>query len=195
MRIEQKQQITSAAVLGLIAAVFAGWMFHERPAPGDVEVDYNAGRFVVSDEEHRFEYALGRRESLTVTMSMSGAQRGIKEGGALRTVHFFDDAATRKYKSQHGPGSKCPAPFFRRYAHQKILFAKDARVMEQVMSLPEGSYTDSSAWHRVTLHGRCLKSLEHGERRGREVRLPRNFFDNCLSFMVERVSVGPRGRI
>ena len=182
--------IGGAALLGLAVT-------QDNPFAGDgeeyVSVDANTRNFIVSDNKHYFEYELAsERKVLRGIATITQKQRGIKEGGALITLHYFDDKAAQKFTAKHAGTKQCPAPFFNRHAQQKILLASDPKIAAQLTSWKNGAYKNVAGWQDFKLIGRCLTQTVKAEVKGKPVALPRNFHSNCLTFHVDTVEYSPR---
>lgn len=182
--------LAGAAVLGLAAT-------QENPFAKNSEdiasVDPSSQSFTVSDAKHHFEYQLSpERKVLRGIAVMTQSQRGVKDGGALITLHYFDDKSADKFSQKYAGTGHCPAPFFNRHAKQKLLMASSPNVAAQLKTWKNGAYKDVSGWQDFKLTGRCLTKTLKAEVKGKPVLLPRNFHSKCLTFHVDAIEYTTR---
>lgn len=182
--------LAGAAVLGLAAT-------QENPFAKDskhtAKLDPISQSFTVSDAKHYFEYQLSaERKVLRGIATMTGSQRGVKDGGAIITLHYFDDKSAAKFTQKYAGTRQCPAPFFNRHAKQKLLMASNPDIAAELKAWKNGAYKDVSGWQDFKLTGRCLTKTIKAEIKGKPVLLPRNFHSKCLTFHVEAIEYSDR---
>ncbi|MDB2437443.1 hypothetical protein N9W89_01890 [Hellea sp.] len=158
-----------------------------------ISVDPETQSFTVSDNKRYFEYQLSAEKSVIHGIAtMTQSQRGIKDAGALITLHYFDEKSAKKFSQKYAGSGQCPAPFFNRHAKQKLLMASNPEIAEKLRAWKNGAYKDVSGWQDFKLTGRCLTKTIKAEVKGKPVRLPRNFYSRCLTFHVEAIEYSPR---
>ena len=182
--------LAGAAVLGLAAT-------QENPFAKDsnhtARLDPASQSFTVSDAKHHFEYQLSaERKVLRGIATMTQSQRGVKDGGALITLHYFNDKSAAKFTQKYAGTGQCPAPFFNRHAKQKLLMASNPDIAAKLKGWKNGAYKDVSGWQDFKLTGRCLTKTIKAEIKGKPVLLPRNFHSKCLTFHVEAIEYSER---
>lgn len=149
--------------------------------------------FIVSDAKHHFEYQLSsERKVLRGVATITQSQRGVKNAGALKTLHYFNDKSALKFTQKYAGTKQCPAPFFNRHAQQKILMASDPSVAAKIKAWENRAYKDVSGWEDFKLTGRCLTKTLKAEVKGKPVLLPSNLHRKCLTFHVEAIEYSPR---
>jgi len=164
-----------------------------QSSPEVASIDGAKRNFTVSDNKHYFQYELSsQREVLRGIVTMTDKQRGISEGGALVTLHYFDDKAAKKFTEKYAGTKQCPAPFFNRNAKHKILMASDPQVAAKLKAWKNRAYKDVSGWQDFKIIGQCLTKTVKAEINGETVYPPSNFYDNCLTFHVDSVEYSPR---
>ncbi|WP_425039811.1 hypothetical protein [Primorskyibacter sp. S187A] len=182
------------------AALFAGLVFVyvSLPEPrdkGPLETEASETQMVVRGAQSRFEYSLGARREISITMTLASPPHGARESGVLQAVSYFTPKARDAFVEKYGPGKPCPAPFYRRHAQHKMLFADTPQIAERLRALPQGSMRDTGKWHQVTLTGRCITDLDYAEIRDQQVALPREMTRRCMSFVVEDFELSAPGAI
>lgn len=182
-------------VIGVGTAV---WAIGDAPPPRarsassteDVPVG-KPGRFTVSDSRYRFEYELDRHEtSVDGILTMTGAQDGVSEGGAILTLHYLSSSAVETFKRTHANPDKCPAPFFNRHAERRILIPATPAIERQLRRIDFPNYQHTADWRRFTVRGHCIRSAPVVSRDGEPGRLPRNMFDACLTMVATAITIG-----
>ena len=148
--------------------------------------------FEVSEADSRFQYEL-EEELLTLdaVAAMTGKNGGIKEGGALLTVHLLSHQAADKFAQTYGRSGHCPAPFFNQHADQKILVAASPAIEDKIVSWDLPDYRISSTWENFTIRGQCIKRLKRGKLDGEEVQIHESFFSNCRFILVNELEYSP----
>lgn len=158
-----------------------------------ISLDASTKTFTVSDAKRHFEYQLSsERKVLRGIATMTQSQRGVKDAGALITLHYFDDKAAQKFTQKYAGTQQCPAPFFNRHAKQKLLMASDPNIAAEIKAWKNGAYKDVAGWEDFKLTGRCLTKTLKAEVKGKPVLLPRNFHSKCLTFHVDAIEYTPR---
>lgn len=164
-----------------------------KDSTGTAVVDAATQSFTVSDAKHHFEYQLSsERKILRGIATMTQSQRGVKDAGAIITLHYFDDKSANKFSQKYAGTRQCPAPFFNRHAKQKMLMASNPVVAAELKAWKNGAFKDVSGWQDFKLTGRCLTKTLKAEIKGKPVLLPRNFHSKCLTFHVEAIEYSPR---
>lgn len=188
------------AVIGFVCmalgAMAGAWPSNPTPDPADTAAAPEPGpalggaTFTVSDQRHRFEYELeDGATTLDGVLAMTGAQRGVPEGGAVLTLHYLSDAAVTAFEETHGTTTKCPAPFFNRHARQRILVPATPEIERQLRRVSFADYQATERWRRFSVQGHCIRSAPVVMRDGKPGQLPRNMFSRCLTMVVTGFSV------
>ena len=177
----------SVAFLGV-----AGYVLFTDFSGGEATSALAPGRFVVSNDRYRFEYSLEARETTTSgALTMTGAQAGVSEGGAALTLHYLTDDSVSDYRRNQNPRT-CSAPFFNRYAKQKILIPASPAIERQLRAVEIPNYQDVASWRPFTLRGYCIRAAPVIQKDGQPAQMPGNMFDNCLTMVATRLEVGDR---
>lgn len=185
-------------IMGVGGAILLGLaVTQENPfaksSTESASIDPATQSFIVSDAKHHFEYQLSsERKILRGIATMTQSQRGIKDAGAIITLHYFDDKAANRFSQKYAETRQCPAPFFNRHAQQKMLMASNPETTAKLKAWKNGAYKDVSGWQDFKLTGRCLTKTLKAEIKGEPVLLPRNFHSKCLTFHVEAIEYSPR---
>jgi hypothetical protein len=154
-----------------------------------------ADGFVVSDDRHTFVYDLDQRETETRgVLTMTGAQAGVREGGAVITLHYLSDDAAEHFRRNHGKGA-CPAPFFNRHAHQRILIPATPAVEAALRKVNFEDYRVSADWRGFSVRGRCVRGLNDGKRDGLAIQMPRNMFNDCMTMVATGIDIDPAAEL
>ena len=148
--------------------------------------------FEVSEADNHFQYEL-EEDFLTLdaVAAMTGKNSGIREGGALLTVHLLSHQAADKFAETYGQSGHCPAPFFNQHADQKILIAASPAVEAKIRAWDLPDYQLSSTWENFTVRGQCIKRLKQGKLDGEEVQIHESFFSNCRFILVNELEHSP----
>jgi hypothetical protein len=154
----------------------------------DVEGSLGGSRFKIEQDGHKFEYELGPMNVFSGVLTMTGAQRGISEGGAMLTLHYLSHADRDKFRRTYA-GEQCPAPFFNGHARQRILIPASAQISKKLRAIDFDDYRNSTQWRDFSLRGQCVISAPVAEINGRKVGFPRNMFDNCLTMVVTGIEI------
>ncbi len=177
-------------VLVTVAVVF----FYKDDPPElmtyDGMVDVNV--FEVSQAGSRFRYEL-EEEFLTLdaVAAMTGKNSGIREGGAVLTVHLLSHQAADKFAETYGRSGHCPAPFFNQHADPKILIPASPAVEANIAAWDLPDYRISSTWENFTIRGQCIKRLKQGRLEGEDVQIHESFFNNCRFILVNELERSP----
>ena len=173
----------------LVCCVFCFLFYMYTYSVKDVEGSFGGSRFKIEQDGHRFEYELGPVKVVTGVLAMTGAQRGIREGGAVLTLHYLSHSDRDDFRRSYGDG-QCPAPFFNRHAKQRILIPANAQISKKLRMFDLDDYRDSNQWRDFSLRGQCVVSAPVAEINGRQVGFPRNMFDGCLTMVVTGIEAG-----
>lgn len=181
-----------------LALFVGGWqlaMHRKGPPPAELsaEAPRETGRLhVVEDERYRFVHRVSpRRQTLRVTAAATQQHRGTPEAGVQLTLHYLDRKGTAAFLKKHAGSDRCPAPFFNRHAQQKMLLTENKAIQTQLKKWRQREYANVRHWRTAEITGRCLTENVEAKRDGEDVLLPRNFYDDCLSFLVEEFSIAP----
>ena len=121
-------------------------------------------------------------------LTMTGAQAGASEGGAVLTLHYLTDDAVAEFRSTQSPAT-CPAPFFNRYARQRILIPATPEVERQLRAIELPDFRQVASWRPFALRGYCVRSAPVIQKDGQPAAMPTNMFDNCLTMVATRLDV------
>ncbi|WP_152553892.1 hypothetical protein [Endozoicomonas elysicola] len=174
----------------VILIAVAAFYFYKSDQPEIIIYDgiTSENIFEVSGSDSRFQYELEEGFiSIDAVAAMTGTNGGLKEGGALLTVHLLNHQAVNKFTETYGQSGLCPAPFFNQYADQKILVAASSVIGEKIASWNLPDYRMSSTWENFTIQGQCIKRLKYGELDGEEMQIPDSFFNNCRMILVNEL--------
>lgn len=175
----------SVAALGV-----AGYVLFTDFSGGEEKTALAPGRFVVSNDRYRFEYSLDAQETTTAgALTMTGAQAGVSEGGAALTLHYLASDTVSEYRRTQNPRT-CSAPFFNRYAKQKILIPATPDIERQMRAVNIPNYQDVAGWRPFTVRGYCIHGAPVIQKDGEAAQMPGNMFDNCLTMVATRLEVG-----
>lgn len=146
-----------------------------------------------SDYEDHFRYELDSNPiTLDGVAAMTGRGKGIKEGGALLTLHMLSHPSAELFDRTYGRSKNCPAPFFNKHANQKILFAANNIIEEQIINWNLRDYRESDRWEDFSIKGHCIKGLKEAKLDGETVFLNPSFFNNCRFVLVNELSMTMR---
>ncbi|MEO1142507.1 MAG: hypothetical protein AAFW66_09210 [Pseudomonadota bacterium] len=149
-------------------------------------------KYSISGKDYEFVFAVDKKPRVFKGVAvMTGFNRGIKEGGFLLTLHSISNKSSRKFQKKYGKSNRCPAPFFNRHAHQKLLLAANANVERDLLSWSVPDYRKSEFWQNYKIKGRCARKLLSGKNSDVRLNMHRAYFKRCRIVVVDEVLSTP----
>lgn len=176
-------------VLALGAVAVVGFMaFGPEMSSAPVQGSFSGAKYVLEDGRRRFEYALDGATALGGVLIATGKQRGMAEGGAVASIHFFDNSGAAEF-TRTQPLDHCSAAFFNAHARHRLLIPASAEVEERLRSLDFDDHENTASWRRFSLGGYCIRRADKIVIDGQPAQAPSNMFDNCMTMVVTSFSV------